>query len=953
MSLRVSNVAFKDAPKLNNNTTPTQNLPVPVMHPKEEEVKKESFIKENLSLINSGLVLVSLGVGAVAVAKGKDSQIVKDTTAKISSLTAKLEELGSNIIGSTKKLGEQERTLGIIDKQVRDTGDSIRKVTDDVQKLTSQYNDKVEFYDRHFTSIDETLGGIPRAQADGNGILERDVAYKDGIKLTRNLSNDGTPIELPQRVITWLEEAANTFINNGKNHAKVKPLTKDSTIWSITAESIPEKEGGLGEVPVQIAKNLVTKDFDINNYIVRPMVQWPRKSQLLERAGQQTVYRYNITTDKVFEMPIDKVAEFKMNAMRNGRYETQNVEVYIGVDPEFHHKRLMFKNDDYFTANGIYKASYKVSEPERFAFFDKAVYEFMKLKADPNSATHLKICDVDKFKDIKIPDAMILNDWQAGGLAGLMRLKAPCEAGMGELSTDTAKKFQDMNLVNIIHNLDYQGYGGAHSEDILNTLFDKYTYDIYKHAKTPFGFSGIDKILTINGNSNLANMGICLSNMVKPVSPTYARELAAESARSRALQHVCEVRIDQGTMRGASNGWDRELNEISPKQEGKFFNSINSDKVAIIKDKLESIGGLSDVIKEKLLAITRSKESDASHLTGMLEDAANLKSPLINSVIEEIKRSPLMELRRMIPYTHNDSLDTIMLNRRHNKRMFIEHLNSMVEYQKTRGKILFNIGLPEKIDLTQIKPEELDDIIVYDMGVRFVTQKGVDVACDAIKKVMTQWKTNYPGKPLPLFVIGGKDAENGAIKAFMKKLKWDLDPELSSRVFWQDGFTANPIWQAGSDFTIFASHFEPDGAKWESLYKGTPVICTRVGGHVDSVQDGVNGYLTGRTVPQIKHSLGIKDVSLEEMAKEDRARYIDAMGNDLADSIWRSAKTFYNRDEYAKMVKDCINGDQSWVIKDSCGKITGGALLGHMKDLGFNLRDFSNISEEAITRLAA
>ena len=965
MSLRVQNINFENSLKPNSLlSAQSQNLPVTVPKSPQSQVpatvqenivpnidkQSNNFIKDNLSTINSALAIVSLGIGTYALVKNFNSKQISELSSKFGT---KMEELGAKLSETAESLVKTSEKINGLNDDVTKTAKSVQNAVNAHEAFVQKYSEKVEYYDNHFTSIDEKINSIPKMQTDGNGIFERNSIYVDGIKLIRNLSNDGSPIKLPDKVLKYLENVANTFIYNGKNHAEIKPLNKNSTIWSITAESIPEKEGGLGEVPVQIAKNLVSKDFNINNYIVRPLVQWPQKSQLLERSGQQTIYRYNINADKPFEMAVDKVAEFNMNVMRNGKFETQKIEVYTGIDPEFKHKRLMFKNDDYFSANGIYKPTCKVSEPERFAMFDKAVYEFMKIKADPNSATHLKICDVDKFNDISVPDAMILNDWHAGGLAGLLRLKAPCEAAMNELSNKTANKFKEMNLVNIVHNLDYQGYGGSHSEDILATLFDKYSYDIYKHANTPFGYDGIQKVLTVNGNSNLANMGLCLSNIIKPVSPTYAKELAVESARSRAMQHLCKVRLDQGTMRGASNGWDRELNEISPALETKFFNFINADKIKIIKDKFLGLGGLDESVNARLNAIIKDKHADASHLDATLESLVNLKSPLVSSLVNEIRSSDLSALRQLKTYTHNDTLDNIMLCRKHNKRMFLEQLNNMIEYQKSRGNNLFELGYVEKTDFTKIKPEELDDTIVFNMGVRFVSQKGVDVAADAIKKVLTQWESHHPNKPLPVFVVGGVDAENGAIKAYVRDLKQTLDPKFSSRVLWQDGFTCNPLWQAGSDYTLFASHFEPDGAKWESLYKGTPVICTRVGGHVDSVNDGVNGFLTARTVPEIKQSLGIKDISMYQMSGEERAKYIDAMGSDFADSIWRASETFFDKKAYSDLVRKSIDGDQSWVIRNAEGNVTGGALLGHMKDLGFNLNDFPVIVKDTAEHIAA
>ena len=113
------------------------------------------------------------------------------------------------------------------------------------------------------------------------------------------------------------------------------------------------------------------------------------------------------------------------------------------------------------------------------------------------------------------------------------------------------------------------------------------------------------------------------------------------------------------------------------------------------------------------------------------------------------------------------------------------------------------------------------------------------------------------------------------------------------------------------------------------MYKGTPVVATRVGGHVDSIIDGYNGYLTKRTVPEVKNS---------------GYDYLGTMIYDFKEAIYRACDDFFNKDKWKQMVRHSIDGDQSWLIKNKEGRIVGGALLGHLEDLGYNLADFPNIA---------
>lgn len=924
---KISNTASLLNKPTDLNSTPAQSYPVTDSQPAQTQqtntTADKNFLKDNFGYINAGLALVSLGVASYAIIKNGNAKSLYNN------INSKIGDINSQFGIISDRLTEVAAKNSSIDAKLTAVENTARSNANEVDKVTRELGDTKRWYDGYLSSLSEDMKSMQLYKAMEAAPKERNLGSIDGIPLLRNLKNDGSPIELSKGLKTWLSDAADIFINNRTDRMpKPKPLTKDSTIWSLTSESIPEKEGGLGEVPVQIAKNL-TKEFNIDNYLVRPVSLIHGKSKL-EQVGNVYKYTYDLDKPKHFEITLDKVAEFNTQAFRNDRVENQTVEVFVGNDPRGF-KRLMFKNNDYFTANGLYTDSQKVSEAERYAFFSKAVYEFMKIKADPNSQTCLKIFNPDKFKEIKTPDAMILNDWHAGAIAPLLRLKAPCEAEMKELSSRAADIFKSMNLINIDHNLDYQGTSWKHTSEILNTLFDKYAYDIHQHANTGFEYDALKKVLVTDNQVNLANMGACLSNKMKPVSPTYANELAEQSERSHAMQHICSVRKGNGTLQGASNGWDRSVNEVSQANIAGFINSINSDKLTLFQTTLRNLSGISDIQRAKMEEVLSGK-LDAGNLRTKIEQLREIGSECINTALEAMEAKGTTTLREFKSYTHADTTEHILLNRHHNKEVFIEYLKSMIEHNKKRGDNLFNIGEAELTDLSHIKPEDLANTMVLNMGVRFVSQKGVDVACNAIRRVMTEWSTKYPNKPKPIIVIGGADGEGGKIRAIVQNLKKELGYDMGKQLVWQDGYTANNIFQAGSDFTLYSSHFEPDGAKWESLYKGTPVICTRVGGHVDSVNDGVNGFLTGRTVPQIKSGTG-----------DNYQAYLNELSNDFTDAIYRAADTFYDKHAYADMVRHAIDGDQSWVIKNEAGEITGGALLGHMKDLGFNLKDFTNI----------
>ena len=909
MSLRVQRMNFGSG--IYGFQLPSQqSLPVDKKS-KNEEVKTKEKISP-VAITGAGLALISLGVATAAVLKsGKISTVEKNLNNTISSLRHSLDETVTKNTQLEEKLTEATKSLA-------------ESVTEN-KNLSEEFASVRKFHDEWLKAHDSRIETALNIQKANISPSTRNLAQIDRFLLLQNLENNGARVQLSEATKEWIQNAARRFINNGADGIPIKQLTPKSTVWSLTAESIPEKEGGLGEVPVQIAKNML-KELGINNPLARPMSLIPGKSKFVEANGKYT-YIYNLDKPKKYEMDLEKVAEFKTKAFRNGIYDDETVEVFTGIDPENGYKRIMFKNDRYFTSKSLYSGTTEVSETERYAFYAKSAFEFAKIKEDPNSATSLIIHNKEAFDEIQPADAIILNDWHAGGFAALARFKSLCEAENKELSRAAAEKFKTMTIINLDHNLDYQGKDYPHSSEILNTLFDKYAYDIYENAKSGFGHGGIENVLVTDGQVNLANMAGCLSNKMKPVSPTYAKELAEQAERSRDMQHLCQVRLEHGTMEGASNGWDRSVNEVSRENLVGFVNAINGDKIKIFKQELLSIAGLEANIKRQVKEIL-DKKLDASTLKVRFEELKRLNSPSITQKLNELSQKGTLRLREVKPATYADSTDTIMSARRSNKAEFLDYLKSIIAHDKSKNDRMFGIAEPTLTDLSHIKAKDLDDTIFFNMGVRFVSQKGVDIACESIKKVLNEWSTKYPTRKLPVFIIGGADGENGAIKPIAYRLKKELGTELSKQVVYMDGYTPNNIFQSCTDFTLYSSWFEPDGAKWESLYKGTPVICTRVGGHVDSVKDGVNGFLTDRTIPEIDKNSG------------DRLAEISS---DFKNAIYRAVDTFYNREKYAEMVRNSIDGDQSWVIKNANGEIIGGALLGHMKDLGFNLADFPQI----------
>ena len=874
-----------------------------------EKPVKTTLTGEKIAYVSSAIAIVSLGISTVyGIKSGK---LAKKYSSAVNELSGKVADGISQVTDAIKTVTvKSETTQAALEKRLTAIG---------------------EFHDKWIKSVEEkasqALEKPTHLKVEKYIQTERNLAQVDGLHLLQNLNNKNERKPLPEAVVKKINGSAEKYIY-GKAEPVAK-LDKNSTIWSVTAESIPEKEGGLGEVPVQIARNL-THELGIDNFLVRPLNEIKGVSRIISEDGKYT-YQYNTTS-----MPVDKIMDFKVPVFRNGRYYDENVEVFFGIDPKFKYKRLMFKNDTYFSAQSLYEKSQAVSETERYAFFPKTVYEFMKIKSDPNAMTSYNITNKKLFDAINLPDAMLVNDWHAAALPALTKLMAPVESAMGELNKKAAGKIEKMNIIEIVHNADYQGTSWEHSSEIFNTLFGKYALDIYENANSGFLENGIQKVLTVEGGTNLANLSAMLANKVKPVSPTYATELAHQFDRSRSLQHVFDERLKAGTMKGHSNGWDRSVNEIGLDNLNDFNANLNKDKCMIFQSVIENLQGLSETEAKTISDVFKNIDKDGivrySNFGLALDTLKKLNIPALNKALEELDNNFITRLRSFKPVKLSDGMETVMQNRAHNKEMLLRYLKRMVDYNRKTNSEFFNVKESALTDLSELDWNRLEEIPVINMGTRFCNQKGIDIACGTIESLLNEWPRLFPDRPKPVFVIGGVDSDGGTYRNIALAMKKRLG-QNGKQVIYMDGFLPNNILQGGSDFTWFPSHFEPDGSKWESLYKGTPVVATRVGGHVDSIVDGVNGFLTKRTVPEIQHS---------------GYDYLGTMIYDFKEANIRALNTFFDKPKYTQMVENDLKGNASWLIKNQDGKITGGALLEHLQDLGFDLKDFPQIASDAV-----
>ena len=796
--------------------------------------------------------------------KGLKSEI-KDLTKEISKMQALAEQRGAlttqsvqNVANSVKKDNAQIWSA-LIAIAGLGTAYKAGDLSDDAKKeVSSKLSERVNNIDnkasRAVNSAEQSMS------LSGNSLGGKYTENLNGILLLKNSDALNKNEQKYAQAVKQIQTAAPKHLY-GAPH--VKEITKQNpTLWSITSEFAPIKEGGLGSVPVEIQNNITKLGVNIPTFI--PMYQ-QKGIASFRQEGNEYYYTY-----KGKEFKLEKAASFKLDAYQSGKSKTENIEVYVSntTDDSDNPKQLVFiKNDNYFNGT-IYQTSEKTEEPEKFAFFSKAVYEFAKAKEDKKSVKDLIIYDNDVFNSIKSPDGLVLNDWQASPIAALARYKAPMENAYAQLSDEAAKKLSDMTIITIGHNAMYQGSTRNNNNDaqrkeatknILNTLFDNFSYDIVSNATTKAsetnpsdtGLKNLDNVLILNkddayaNHTNLLNMGICLSDYFHPVSQNYANELVSDShpELSGELRWALTQKDKSGSLVGIING-----------------NDFNNLSIEAKKGQIKSQTGLD--VK------TYTKESDISDVMSA-------------------------RLSNKINFYNNYMLPFSKKNDENNHDSDVENI------RKISSKLEF-VDASGTTNLPVLSDEELEQTPVITSVGRLVSQKGIGIMSDAIKMLMDNWEKDFPGKNKPIFYLAGQDGENGTQRKYIENLKNNkLNKEDSNRVIFAHGFAPMTALTSASDFFLLPSIFEPCGlTQGEAFAVATPVIGSAVGGIVDTVnRDGkTNGILTDKSKP----------LTAEGFYK----------------AMKEALDIYYNNPEqYQKMVKDSLAEDFSWIQKGKQGPV--------------------------------
>lgn len=269
-------------------------------------------------------------------------------------------------------------------------------------------------------------------------------------------------------------------------------------ILFVASEVTPyAKSGGLADVAGSLPKELLKMGYDIS-------IMMPKYKEVKENLEYVTDY------------PI----------YMQGQKENCIVRKHIKNVEGNELKTYFVDNIRYFDRDGLYCHP---DEAERFAFFDKAVVEFIK-------------------RDM--PDVVHLNDWQTGPIALLLKEKV---------------KECKPKIIYTIHNMEYNGRfnrGNIYHLDLDDSYFTMDKLEFY-------------------GDMSFSKAGIIYSDVVTTVSKSYAEEIQTEKY-GFGYQGLLKEKSLQGKLIGITNAIDYE--EYNPMTDKELYKNFDSKTIELKKE---------------------------------------------------------------------------------------------------------------------------------------------------------------------------------------------------------------------------------------------------------------------------------------------------------------------------------------------------------------------------------
>ncbi|MDD3594339.1 MAG: glycogen/starch synthase [Candidatus Gastranaerophilales bacterium] len=761
----------------------------------------------------------------------------------------------------TEKKGEL-KSQGFSDEEINNAENVSKSISDLTERVPALNNGINEA---------KALASNTRAGATVNPAVKEHTENVFGLDLL-TVQNYAGKINLKrnEKAVKFIQGVSESLYSKSRSQAisdvktyreKYSKELKSTSTWALTAEYKPIQTGGLGDVPVELQNNFTNLDLDVPTFI--PMYLKKNKSAFkmeMQDGKQVYTYTYNTTT-----FNLNKVAQMPITVYKNGAPRVEQVEFFtcdvpVPVEPNAPKKtkKLVFIKNNSFLSDHIYDANVLAEEPEKFAFFNKAVYQLANTKInaalgnETKCSADLQIFDKTEWNNLKPPVSMILNDWHAGTMAPLLRYKSSMEYAYGEIDDNAYSALRDMPLVMIGHNVGIQGNvnsGGNNArnkevnENIINTLFDSYAVAITKLAQTKLPIDDLSNAILVkpnNANERQVNnlfTGVALSDFFTPVSKQYAKE-------------ICDTPLGNSNTPGSGIVWN--LLKAKASKDGTVVGIVNG-------------------------------------LDTKTSDTKNHKESVSKNLSFELKT-----------YDKNTQIDDVMLAKAENKRNLY---SAFIKKMATDGTMKVNnnsLSLLGDTGKFTVSEEDFMQAPLLSFAHRLTDQKGLKTFKGAMALLFENWEKDFGSLAKPVVVVGGQLVDSAQAQ-YLKELQ-----EIQGgkdRILVMTGYMPNFAMMPCSDFFVSPSNYEPCGlTQGQSFAVGTIPITTRTGGFIDTVKNGVNGFLTKTEIAPA--------TTQEQLDKE------------LYETMVEALKVYHNdKDKYKQMVAADLQENLSWVRPNDQGPI--------------------------------
>jgi len=737
----------------------------------------------------------------------------------------------------------------------------------EIENLTNTLTTQVKNLETTVTGIRTAVDGV-KASVVGitNHSANLNVSVSSAYRTSKlNIGDQAvnlldTRLPIPDEAMKQLQEAAPKRI---KGLMQLPELNENSTIQLLSSESkYALKAGGLGDVPPEILENFKNKgelwqpiylgkqnfaggDTTVSYELVKntdkkidcdyfyrkistKITNKDNNGELLEKPTEATQINWEKKLKKVYESQIDT---------NNGKQKLRdNVQILTGIEERplngeivkvrcnyIHSEEGKFgvtvrkdlptlaekyKDKEHLvgcTTQDMYVHQEESTESEKFATFCKYKYEVdLKLKEN-----HVKYEQLSQIKDDK--GNVIVN--------GLENYKAPTV--LNSDGTIYTLKAPDAILANDWH----AGPIAALCRYLtpLKNHFNEISSTTANHMTDV-------PIFTLVHNAEYQGASY---ESTEPILNTMFGKFAHSVVKSGAY---------------TVNGMPGEL--LNTLAVGNQVNSMHmglalSDKVFPVSEnyafELASPdfpgAGFGGQLKP-LFAARFDKTLKNPTLIGITNGNDKAGHMLTANKIETFKKAFGKHCDGMIPLTENNFAEAKPKARAALLSMINEHLN--IVNKGNKSGLISNSSTFGNPDISKITSSTN---IVYSGG-RLVGQKGLDIEAQSVKDILKDWDKTYPGKDKPFFIILGSGQPEES------KICIDLAKEHKDNVLFVQAHHANAynLIMAGADSFMMPSWHEPCGlTQGQAMAVGTVPIANRIGGLVDTIVDGVEGYLTERT----------------------------------------------------------------------------------------------------------